>query len=67
MDAALRLLAMACPDASKDALRAALGEWEVLDYRQDGEPAGVAIIRGTEFHCQTFPDSGCGERRCGIS
>lgn len=55
MSPALKLLAMACPGASEEALRAMLAEWEVLDYQQDGAPAGVAIVRGTEFHCQTFP------------
>lgn len=55
MDSALRLLAMACPDAPEEQMRALIGQWEVLDYQQDGVSVGVAIVQGTEFHCQTFP------------
>lgn len=52
---ALNLLAMACPGAAPEALERALAEWEVLEFVQDGEVRGVAIVKGTEFHCQTFP------------
>lgn len=55
MTPALALLAMACPGAAPEALERALAEWEVLEFVQDGEVRGVAIVKGTEFHFQTFP------------
>lgn len=54
MDQVMQLLAMACPDAAQADLERLMEQWEVLEFRQDGRVRGVAIIRGTEFHCQTF-------------
>ena len=39
-----------------DALETArqLPGWELFEHHQNGELAGFAIIKGTEFHCQLF-------------
>lgn len=28
--------------------------WEVFEHHQDGEMAGFAMLKGTEFHCHLF-------------
>lgn len=53
MDAA-RLVRRACPEATLEQVADFVQAWEVLPYEQDGEVAGVAVMRGTEFHCQAF-------------
>lgn len=32
----------------------AMPDWEVFEHHQDGQLAGFAILKGTEFHCQLF-------------
>lgn len=29
--------------------------WERIEHRQDGRLAGIALVRGTEFHCHLLP------------
>lgn len=52
MSDAVALLSAVCTQASADELRRVAGDWEVFEHRQGGELSGVAILRGTEFHCQ---------------
>ena len=33
----------------------ALPDWETVEHRQNGELAGFALMKGTEFHCHLFP------------
>lgn len=32
-----------------------LAGWECIEHFQGGDVAGIAIIKGTEFHCELFP------------
>lgn len=51
---ALALLRRACPGASDAALQQVAEQWQVLPCERRGRLQGVAVVRGTEFHCQLF-------------
>lgn len=43
---------MTLDDVRQLAEQAASEGWEVFPHHQDGALSGVAVLRGTEFHCQ---------------
>lgn len=54
MTETLALLRRACPHASEESLQEVARHWRVLACVHRGRVQGVAIVRGTEFHCQLF-------------
>lgn len=49
------LLRQVFPDISKDVADFVLSEWEVIPHLQDGALAGIALMKGMEFHCLVLP------------